>query len=50
MNHIPEIVNGLDFPEYDLQRYYTENIQYHLDDLKMDALKLFLSKLEPASV
>lgn len=50
MNHIDEIVNGLNFPEYDLHKYYTENIQYHLDDLKMDALKLFLSKLEPASV
>ncbi|MEO7524302.1 MAG: menaquinone biosynthesis protein [Ferruginibacter sp.] len=45
--HIEEIVTGIAFEAYDLHRYYTENIDYNLDDQKMEALKLFLGFLSP---
>lgn len=50
MKHIQEIVNGIDFPDYDLKKYYEENIRYNLDERKLQALDLFLSKLEPVKI
>jgi chorismate dehydratase len=46
LDHLEEITNSIIFPEYDLNKYYTENIDYRLDDKKREALKLFLSYLE----
>lgn len=45
LQHIDEIVPAIDFKEYDMHQYYTANIDYHIDDKKMEAIKLFLSKL-----
>lgn len=44
-NHINEIVAQNKFDDYDLHTYYTENINYELDDKKREALKLFLDFL-----
>lgn len=41
-NHINEIVNAVNFPQYDMQYYYTNNIDYRLDEKKKKALKFFL--------
>jgi chorismate dehydratase len=46
LGHIGEITAAADFKEYDLNKYYTENIDYRLDDKKKEALKLFLSYLD----
>ena len=43
--YLEEIVADHPFDSYDLQKYYTKNIQYNLDDKKQEALKLFLKKL-----
>jgi chorismate dehydratase len=42
LKHINEIVSSLDYPAYDLHRYYTANIDYKLDGKKQEALRLFL--------
>ncbi len=44
-NHLEEIVSKIDFPEYDLMKYYTRDIDYTLDERKMQGMKLFLEKL-----
>jgi chorismate dehydratase len=46
LSHISEIAASVDFPEYDLNKYYTQNIDYRLDDKKREALQLFLSYLQ----
>ena len=43
LNHITEIVSNINFPDYDLQHYYTQNIDYRLDEKKKEALQLFLN-------
>lgn len=43
LDHIPEIVNSLAYPHYDLQYYFTRNINYRVDDQKKMALDLFLT-------
>lgn len=43
--HIPEIINANPFPWYDLNEYYSQNIDYTLDEKKKKGLKLFMSKL-----
>jgi chorismate dehydratase len=45
IQHIEEVVEGLDFADYDLKKYYTQNISYTLDDAKRKGLDLFLQKL-----
>ena len=35
-------------PDYDLMKYYTENISYELDESKRQGLELFLSKITDA--
>ena len=45
LDHIEEIVNDLDYKEFDLVRYYKENIDYNIDADKIRAMKLFLSKI-----
>lgn len=34
-------------PDFDLKKYYTQNISYELNALKINGLQLFLSKLAP---
>jgi len=46
LTHIDKIVESIGFPDYDLNVYFKENIDYVLDDKKMEGLKLFLSKIE----
>jgi chorismate dehydratase len=45
LQHINEIVASLNFPAYDMHQYYTNNIDYHLDEQKRAAIQLYLSKL-----
>ena len=47
LQHIDEIVAAENYKEYDLQTYYTQNIDYNLDAEKLSALELFLSKMDP---
>ena len=50
MQHIDEIVSINNFKEYSLKEYYTKNIIYFLDELKLKGLRLFLQKLEHPAV
>ncbi len=43
---VDTIIESIDFPEYHLNVYFKENIDYILDDQKRAGLNLFLSKLE----
>ncbi len=45
IQHIAEVVNELDFEDYDLKKYYTQNISYTFDEAKRKGLDLFLQKL-----
>jgi chorismate dehydratase len=45
IDDIDKILTATASPFYDLKKYYTENIDYRLDEKKMLALKLFLEKL-----
>ena len=40
--HIDEIISSIDLPSYDMQLYYTANIDYPLDRKKKKAIALFL--------
>ncbi len=42
LTHLEEIAASLNFPEYDMYQYYTQNIDYRLDEKKKEALQLFL--------
>ena len=42
LDRLEEVVQENSCPDYDLKKYYTENIQYRLDDLKRQGLQLFL--------
>lgn len=46
MHHIDSIVSGIDFPEYDLKKYFEEDIDYALDEKKRAAITLFHKKLK----
>ncbi len=46
LNHLPEIVLANPFKEYDLMKYYSNNIDYKLDDEKREALGVFLGYLK----
>lgn len=43
LKHIDEVVASNPFPQYDLKKYYTENIHYYLDAEKRKGLEKFLS-------
>lgn len=45
IHNLSEVVNETPYHHYDLLKYYTKNIQYHLNDQLHAGLKLFLSKL-----
>jgi hypothetical protein len=45
MHHLDEIIAANPFPYYDLKKYYTECISYHLEKKKA-GMELFLRKLK----
>ena len=45
LEHIEEIVATVNFADYDMTTYYTKNIDYRIDDKKLQAVRLFLSYL-----
>jgi chorismate dehydratase len=45
LNHIPEVVASAEFPDYDLKKYYTENISYKLTPHKRQGMQRFLREL-----
>lgn len=45
LQHIDEIVQAVNFKAYDMNEYYTKNIDYRLDEKKIAAVRLFLSYL-----
>jgi len=45
IHHIAEVVEGLDFADFDLIKYYTQHISYTFDEAKQKGLELFLHKL-----
>lgn len=46
MNHIPEIAVVLSYTVYDLEKYYSEDLDFDLDSRKREGLSLFLEKLK----
>ena len=47
LSQVDTIIKSIDFPDYDLNIYFKENINYILDDQKIEGLQLFLSKIKP---
>lgn len=45
VSHLDEVVKGIEFPHYDLKKYYATDISYQLDQQKRVGLELFLQKL-----
>lgn len=45
LSHLPDLVAEINYPHYDLYRYFTENIDYGIDEYKMEALKIYLSSI-----
>lgn len=45
LKHIDEIVSQNPFTAYDLDTYYSQNIDYNLDAAKMEGMRLFLEML-----
>ena len=46
LNNLDEVIGQNTNPDFDMQAYYTQNIQFYLKPAMHTALKLFLSKLE----
>ena len=46
LNYIDDIVTELNYPFYDLKKYYTQNICYTMDDEKRKSVELFLQYLK----
>ena len=44
LKHLQEISSSIQYTEYDLLKYYSENINYDFNLLKKEALELFLNK------
>lgn len=45
ISHLSEVIADAPVNAHDMQKYYSENISYVLDDAKRKGLELFLSKL-----
>lgn len=45
LNHLDEIIKKLNFPFYNMEKYYTTDVDYLLDDAKKEAIVLFHQKL-----
>ena len=48
LNNIDEVINELEYKNYDLKKYFTQNISYVLDDEKRKGLALFLKLMNEA--
>ncbi len=48
--YLPEIIAANPYEQYDLQKYYAENISFGLDDAKRMGLDLYLKKIQFLSV
>jgi chorismate dehydratase len=46
LQNIPNVLDELNYPDFNLEEYYTKYIQYKLDDAKKEGLRLFLEKLK----
>ncbi|MEN9685045.1 MAG: hypothetical protein RLZZ28_831 [Bacteroidota bacterium] len=46
LSHLDKVMDGLQYPHYDLQKYYTGNISYVFDEEKKKGLALFLQKIK----
>lgn len=46
LSHLEQVISENPYPVYDLYTYYTENIQYKLNDKMLQGLKLFLNWCE----
>lgn len=46
LNHLEAIVKEIKFPDYDLMKYYSENIHYAFDSSKKNALELLLGYIK----
>lgn len=46
LDHIDEIVKQLGYDVYDLKKYYTLHLSYHLDEAKRKGMELFLSYIK----
>lgn len=44
--HLPEIIADLSYSNYDLNTYFNENINYHLDEEKRNGMTMFLKMVE----
>jgi chorismate dehydratase len=45
LQYLHAIIEANSYQEYDLEKYYTENISYTLDDEKLKGMELYLEKL-----
>ena len=45
LNHLPEIIKANPYKHYDLEKYFTENINFMLNDNKRKGMEEFLNKL-----
>ena len=45
-NHLPEIIEANPYPYYDLNKYYTENISFNLDEEKRRGLEEYLRRIK----
>lgn len=45
LKHLKEIANANPFQNFDLEKYYTKNIDYRLDAAKIQGMKLFLEMI-----
>lgn len=53
IKHLDEVVAEQSYPHYDLNTYYSQNIQYNLSPEKLNAIELFhqkLKQLQPANL
>ncbi len=46
IHHIDEIVRQQNFTSYNLNKYYTENIDYNFDEKKRKGMEVFLSMID----
>ena len=45
LQHIPEIAASINYPVYDLEKYYSEDLDFYLNENKRKGLELFLQKI-----
>lgn len=45
LKHIDDVLKEVQFPHYDLRKYYTSCVSYELDDQKRKGMEVFLEKL-----